>query len=449
MGKNIGFVSTRFSGTDGVSLESSKWAEVLRCGGHDIFWFAGETDKAAECTYLVPEAHFQHELNDRINREAFGQHGRTPMLTRSIHTLRALLKMRLHEFFNRYSIDLLIVENALTIPMHVPLGLALTEAIAESRIPTIAHHHDFYWERTRYAVNAVEDYLAMAFPPRLPDLSHVVINTDARQQLALRSGIAATIVPNVINFEQPPQIDPDRTAAFRDAIGLAPDDRMILQPTRIVQRKGIEHAVALVKALDDPRNKLVISHEAGDEGYDYYEWLKKHARENGVDLRLVSVRLKDPWSCSGQPGGTTCSLWDIYPHADFVTYPSTLEGFGNAFLEAIYFKKPLLVNRYPVFIKDIEPLGFDLATMDGYLSGETVQQVQTLLESPRRRSEMVEHNYAVATRHFSYAVLREKLDILLTGLLGANMSPLQAALEADAGECLLTPVLPRPATRAL
>ena len=30
MVKNIGFISTRFSGTDGVTMETSKWAEVLR-----------------------------------------------------------------------------------------------------------------------------------------------------------------------------------------------------------------------------------------------------------------------------------------------------------------------------------------------------------------------------------------------------------------------------------
>ncbi|MBW2740453.1 MAG: hypothetical protein JRE64_16770 [Deltaproteobacteria bacterium] len=30
MGKNIGFVSTRFAGTDGVTLESSKWAQVIK-----------------------------------------------------------------------------------------------------------------------------------------------------------------------------------------------------------------------------------------------------------------------------------------------------------------------------------------------------------------------------------------------------------------------------------
>lgn len=448
MGKKIGFVSTRFSGTDGVSLESSKWAEVLRCSGHDIFWFAGETDKSAECTYLVPEAHFKHELNDRINQQAFGQRGRTPMLTESIHTLRALLKMRLHEFFNRYHIDLLVVENALTIPMHVPLGLALTEAIAESRIPTIAHHHDFHWERTRYAVNAVEDYLAMAFPPRLPEMAHVVINTDAREQLALRSGLSAAVIPNVINFEHPPKVDPERTAAFREAIGLGPEDRMILQPTRIVQRKGIEHAVALVKALDDPRNKLVVSHEAGDEGYEYYEWLRAHAEENGVDMRLVTGRLQDPWSCSTQPGDV-CSLWDIYPHADLVTYPSLIEGFGNAFLEAIYFKKPLLVNRYPVFIKDIEPLGFDLAVMDGYLTTQTVQQVRTLLDSPQRRKEMVEHNYALAARHYSYDVLRKNLEVLMSSLLHENVAPLLGDPDRDPAECLITPAMARPVSQAL
>jgi hypothetical protein len=59
------------------------------------------------------------------------------------------------------------------------------------------------------------------------------------------------------------------------------------------------------------------------------------------------------------------SLWDVYPHADFITYPSLYEGFGNAFLEAIYFKKPLLINRYAIFVRDIEPKGFDLITMDG------------------------------------------------------------------------------------
>jgi hypothetical protein len=36
--------------------------------------------------------------------------------------------------------------------LNIPLGLALTELIAETDIPVIGHHHDFFWERKRFLV---------------------------------------------------------------------------------------------------------------------------------------------------------------------------------------------------------------------------------------------------------------------------------------------------------
>ncbi len=77
----------------------------------------------------------------------------------------------------KFSLEALIIENALTIPINLPLGLALTEFIAETGYPVIAHHHDFYWERQRFMNNSVQDYLAAAFPPDLPSIRHVVINS--------------------------------------------------------------------------------------------------------------------------------------------------------------------------------------------------------------------------------------------------------------------------------
>ena len=41
---NIGFISTRFAGTDGVSLETKKWARVLEKERFHCFYFAGELD---------------------------------------------------------------------------------------------------------------------------------------------------------------------------------------------------------------------------------------------------------------------------------------------------------------------------------------------------------------------------------------------------------------------
>jgi hypothetical protein len=164
MGKNIGFISTRFAGTDGVTLEANKWAEVLERVGHECFWFAGELDKDPVKSFHVSEGHFQDEQNKRINDRVFGTKSRKASVTERIHALKSLLKVNLYEFIEQFKIDLIIPQNALTIPLHVPLGIALTELIAETQIPTIAHHHDFYWERVRFTVNAVSDYLHMAFP---------------------------------------------------------------------------------------------------------------------------------------------------------------------------------------------------------------------------------------------------------------------------------------------
>ena len=139
-----------------------------------------------------------------------------------------------------------------------------------------------------------------------------------------------------------------------------------------------------------------------------------------MDLRLITTRLADPWA-NDENGQTKYSLWDIYPYADFITYPSLYEGFGNAFLEAIYFQKPILVNRYATFIKDIEPKGFDLAVMDGFLSKKTVQYVKQLLESSVRREIMVTFNYEIATRYYSYSVLRNQLNTIMNNFFGDSV----------------------------
>ena len=421
MGKNIGFVSTRFAGTDGVSLEASKWREVLIRNGHKCFWFAGELDRAPERSYLVPEAHFQHEKIEWVNKKVFGTKQRTPEVAGEIQNLKNHLKKELLSFKQKFDIDLFIVENALSIPMNVPLGLALTEIIAETLIPTTAHHHDFFWERVRYTLNAVGDYIRMSFPPNLHNIEHVVINSAAQEELALRTGISSLIIPNVLDFENPPRVQVKRTEAFRESIGLEPRDFMILQPTRVIQRKGIEHAIELVKEMRGPRYKLVISHEAGDEGYEYAEWLKEEAKGHGVDLRFFNAEMVDPLSDNNHNNRKQkqmFSLWDVYPHADFITYPSLYEGFGNAFLEAVYFKKPILINRYSIFVRDIEPRGFDLAAMDGIVTRKVVGKVQEILENRERMQKMVNHNYDIALRHYSFAVLQRWLKTILVNFFG-------------------------------
>lgn len=420
MKKNIGFISTRFAGTDGVTLEASKWAQVLRGMGHSCYWFAGKLDKDWTRSMLVPEAFFQHEKNLEINDRILGRKRRDPVVTDAIQEVKSLLKQRIREFIHRFDIHLIIPQNALTIPMHIPLGMAITEIIAETQIPTIAHHHDFYWERTRFSVNAVNDYLRMAFPPNLSGMEHIVINSAAQEELALRTGISSIIIPNILDFEHPPEESASHRDSLRSELGFKKSDIVFLQPTRIVQRKGIEHAINLVKELNNPHYKLLISHEAGDEGYEYAEWLKHEAQALGVDLRILNTSMRDPWNDSEEET-LKSSLLDVYPCADFITYPSLYEGFGNAFLEAVYFRKPVLINRYAIFVRDIEPKGFDLIAMDGFLTAKTIEKVKDVLQSTDRREQMVHHNFQIASKHYSYAMLRRWLKMLLINFFGVEI----------------------------
>ena len=234
----------------------------------------------------------------------------------------------------------------------------------------------------------------------------------ARKELARRRGIVATLIPNVLDFDNPPRLNHRDYNKFLASFGLKSGHKTILQPTRIIQRKGIEHAIDLVKNLNPSHYKLLISHKAGDEGLKYAEWIQHYAFECGVDLRFARKPISSPWHDSKHHLNGH-SLWNVYAHADFVTFPSLCEGFGNAFLEAIYFKKPLLVNRYATFVTDIEPKGFDLVKMDGSLTSETAQEVREVLESSGRTAEMVNQNYEIAKQHYSYGLLRRQLNSIM------------------------------------
>ena len=152
---------------------------------------------------------------------------------------------------------------------------------------------------------------------------------------------------------------------------------MFLQPTRIVQRKGIEHAIELTRRLGLPA-RLVISHASGDEGSSYEKRVREFAELLGTPVVFESELIQDRRGMTSD-GRKIYTLWDVYPHADLVTYPSTLEGFGNAFLEAIYFKRPVVVNNYSIFDIDIQPKGFDVIKFDGFITEATLDRTRAVL----------------------------------------------------------------------
>jgi mannosylglucosylglycerate synthase len=397
---NLGMISTRFNGLDGVSLESSKVADVLEEAGHQVSWFAGELGPRFSPGRLHPHAHFETEANRQLEAACFGTSTRSPQISSALRTATDELKVALRSFIDDFGIDVVVAQNVLCLPMQLPLGMALTEVMAERDMPVVAHHHDFAWERERFAIHAVPDILGAAFPPVLNRMRHVVIQSSAAEELRRRRGVEATLLPNVMDFERGPEHTGDG-AAFRFHAGLADDDVVLLQPTRVIPRKGIEITLDLAGALADPRVKVVITHPEGDEGHDYGQALRAQASALDVDLRFVSTQ-----QFEGQ--SREVALADAYAAADLVCFPSRYEGFGNALLEAFFYRRPVFVNRYSAYVSDIAPTGVRCIEVDGGLDPLAVDEVQRLLEHPASWKPAIDDNYEIGRRRFSYQVIRDR-----------------------------------------
>jgi glycosyltransferase involved in cell wall biosynthesis len=231
--------------------------------------------------------------------------------------------------------------------------------------------------------------------------------------------LTSRVIPNVMDFDSPPPASDSYTETVRADFGIGPGEYFFLQPTRVIQRKGIEHAIELMRRLDLPA-KLIISHASGDEGDDYEQRVREYAHLLDVTVRFEADQVQDVRGTTPD-GKKIYTLGDVYPHANLVTYPSTIEGFGNAFLEAVYYHRPILVNNYSIYEVDIKPKGFRAVWFDGFISASTLKAVRDLLHNPAQAQAWAEENYQLAKRYFSFTVLERRLQSILADCLGQQV----------------------------
>lgn len=406
---NIGFISTRLAGVDGVSLETAKMVKVFEEMGHQCFYCAGELDNNGHKGWLAPAMHFYDPVAKAIHDEVFRNPKPSPKTFRRIYTVADSIRQSIEAFIEEYDIDMIVPQNASTIPMNISLGIAIAETIKRTQIKTICHHHDFYWERDRFVNNNIQDILDEAFPPDLRPIQHLVISTVMQRRLKGWRGIDALYLPNVFNFNTPAPEPDDYAMTFREEMGIGEDDIIALQPTRIVRRKAIEKSFELIRKLNDDRIVLVITGYEGDEPGGYGAWLYEEAARSGIRYKFIGQQVSAQRGTTAD-GKKIYDLWDIYPHAHFITYPSVYEGFGNALIETMYFRKPLVVHRYPAYLADIKPKGVRAVEFWHDISDEVLHETREIIENPKLREEITENNFNVGLKHFSFKVMRDVID---------------------------------------
>jgi len=417
---NIGIIIGRMGGVDGVALETGKWIEVLKAMGHSVYTLSGQyqerpMDTATES--VVPEMSFSSPESFWSQKRAFFFPESDPYeLIDHIHFHSRIIRDRIEEWIAAKQIDLLISENASSLPSHLEMGLAIKHTVEKLGIPTITHDHEFAWDRgDRYHSShpEINRFLEEIFPLRVPNAVHAVINSHAAAVLMEKYGRSSILIPNVMDFNQSfGAITSNRSLV--EQLGFEQNDILLFQITKILRRKGIDIAIRLLDALNDAGVKLVITGNYPDDaGSAYYNELIDLIHELRLGSRVVFAHhLFHSKGLSGRVDETRFSLSDAYAAATACTYFSSYEGFGNAFLEAVLARRPVFVNNYiPVFMQDIGSKGFKTVMIEhGMLTEEAVTEVGDVIYHPVRAKEIAEHNFELGRKYFSYDTLKNKLE---------------------------------------
>lgn len=400
----IGYVSFRIAGNDGVSLEAERWKKILTKMGHKVVFIAGELDGSG---VVIPELHFTDPEAYLVHEDVVNNSVGFKKVERKIYELAGKIEGRLRHEFRQIKPDVLIVANVFSLPIHFPFAVALERVVNDLKIPIIGRYHDFWWERRRYSRSSYFEFFQKFFPPVGPLFSHITINKITAKELEKRYGVESTIFGDCFDFNNRKTYINGFSKSWRNDFGIDKDDIVFLQATRIVPRKQIELSIELVAKLNNPKIVLVMAGKSGDESGNYIGKLRALAKQKNVRAKFIGNRIGTKREIVN--GYKTYTLWDCYHNSDLMTYPSAVEGFGNQFIEAVYFKIPIFVNRYPVYKSDLEPLGFEAIAINGKITDKTISHMQNLLADKEKVKKMVEKNFEIARNNFSFEVVEEKL----------------------------------------
>ena len=437
---NIGIICGKLGDVDGVSLEVDKWINVLNELGHNVFTIAGSYPKKLENVpedrqLLLEQIKFNSEEQQYYENLVFPHllksppyltKGRRRQIVNGLENRGMQAADLIYDYVQKNDIDVLIAQNTNAMPMTLIGGMGVYSLVSKRRMAVIFHHHDFWWERSRFSNNRIETLLQKVMPPTLPGLEHVVLSSYAAHILRSIKRVHPKVIPNCEDFDNPVTLD-DYNRDFRKEMGFAEDDILVVQPTRIVRRKRIEDSVELIGKFVSKypefakKVKFIISLYQGDEpDMNYIGQIRGMCDKRGIPMYLISERVAAQRGLDEQ-GRKLYANRDVLANADIVTYLPAWEGFGNALLEAIAAKIPVVVTTYLVYKTDIAPMRFkNIEVRDVYdengmliIPERALDEIHEILTNPQKRKEIAEWNFRIGKKEFGFQKLKDSLEALI------------------------------------
>lgn len=421
----------------------------------DIFWHKNEQNKYILHNYSGPAP---EDLEDEIVK----------------HALYA--KKIIAKFVEENDLDLFIIHNSChpsNFVYAVAIGMFFEDLHKEGRsLPKfLLWWHDSHFERERFKQpNGVIKKFLKYLPGKYVN-GIVFINTEQEllatkyyaEEVKMENSAAffkrkSVFIPNTCSipwawkefkmdnerFMAPPEDQYNKT--FLKDIGLLDeleargksleDTIILLQHTRIVARKRIDVSIDFAIRLEEKFQKegsdklivLLVSGHSGDEHDSHLLFLKKYffdklknqkelkdkiilifaekfiLPEREVLVEKKFYRFSDVPAIVARCGGLG-------------TYFSEVEGYGNNLLEMMSQALPVVINKYPIYKRDIEQVGFDLpAVEDCKVTDEVLDECYQILTNLSKRNQLVQHNLSVLDEKLHHGVIAEKLSHLIQNM---------------------------------
>jgi glycosyltransferase involved in cell wall biosynthesis len=434
---------------DGVSLEIEKRAEAYRNKGFDVYYLGGKDGLERPNTFVVPEILIKNDWNLQFIKSAFETFDQTEeSLLKTYQKYESEIYNNVYRILEELKPDLIYVHNVFSHAYNLPATFGIIRALDKYKIKTVVVNHDFWYEREKFLHSPfkfIQDILSQLPPDRDYIIKHQVINSIAEEELYKRRNIKAHRIGDYFNFDIIHAEKDTYNSDVKECLGIKEDDLVVLQATRITERKGIENAIRFVKVLQEKlrlmdrveiRGKvftkeskvyLLLTNFIEVDAKDYSEKLKNLAKHLDVNVIWASNKFMPERGVSSN-NQKVYSFWDAYLMADLVTYPSLLEGFGNQFLEAIYFRLLPVVFEYPVFLKDIKNEGYEYISLENivnitenglnFVPDETILKAVTktiqLLQDQSEYSRITENNYKIAKLNHNHGSLEKDIDTVIS-----------------------------------
>lgn len=473
---NIGIIHSQIGKSDGVSIVIDQTIEAMT--EHmdiplgNIYYLSG-----ISASRLQADVHNAFWHKNASNQRIIEEFSAEPSddLDEYIMEKALVAKNKVAEWIETNKIDLVLVHNSCH-PVNgiysIGLGLYFEELRQQGivRPKYLLWWHDSHFERERFANpnKVMKKYLEYIPGPHVDGI--VFINTQQatmantyceavnKQDKELFFERKTSVIPNTINVtwdwreidqSDKETLSPNMDNYFReffDDIGLTEqlsnigktidDTALLLQHTRIVERKKIEWAIDFAFKLEqkyraennDKAVVLLLSGYSGDEHDNYTDDLMKYHQKKCEEMPevaknvILNIAENHIFPVREMLPDRKLYPFDEIPkyianHGGMATYFSSVEGYGNNLLEVMESGLPAVINEYEIYKTDIKSLGFDLIeTENGDITDEAINRAYELMTDKTARRKCVKHNLEVLEKELNHGVMAKSLGEMIENM---------------------------------